>query len=83
MLAAGKGSARELRDLVEMIMPRHQEHSSRSGNLDKLLAENGFDSAQHERIRSDLRAGLIGLAKNRLITSTLIEDALPEDLSPR
>ena len=34
--------------------------------LDDLLDENGFDRAQHEQIRADLRAGRIGLAQNRL-----------------
>jgi hypothetical protein len=79
-LAAGKSLTGSLRDLVEIILPKDQEFSGRAGDLEILLAENGFDTAQHERIRSDLRSGLIGLAKNRLITSTAIEDALPEDL---
>jgi len=42
--------------------------------LDELLAENGFDRAQHEQIRADLRSGRIGLAMNRLPPSTRIED---------
>ena len=46
--------------------------------LPQLLAENGFDSAQHEQIRADLRTGRLGLALNRLPADTRIEDA-PRD----
>ena len=49
-----------------------------AGRLDALLAENGFDRAQHEQIRTDLRNGRIGLAMNRLPPSTRIED-VPAD----
>ena len=49
-----------------------------AGRLDELLAENGFDRAQHEQIRADLRNGRIGLAMNRLPPSTRIED-VPAD----
>jgi hypothetical protein len=45
-----------------------------AGRLDALLTENGFDRAQHEQIRADLRNGRIGLAMNRLPPSTRIED---------
>ena len=39
-----------------------------------MLAANGFDRAQHEQIRGDLRSGRIGLAQNRLPTRSLIEE---------
>jgi len=39
-----------------------------------LLKENGFDPIQHERIQSDLRAGHVGLAQNRLPVSSRISD---------
>jgi UTP--glucose-1-phosphate uridylyltransferase len=42
--------------------------------LDALLAANGFDRAQHEQIRADLRSGRIGLAMNRLPPTATIED---------
>ena len=35
-------------------------------SLAALLDSNGFDRAQHEQIRADLRSGRIGLAQNRL-----------------
>jgi hypothetical protein len=51
-----------------------------TGRLEALLCENGFDAEQHERIRSDLRRGLIGLAQNRLPASSLIEDVRDDDV---
>jgi hypothetical protein len=51
-----------------------------AGQLDALLAENGFDRAQHDQIRADLRNGRIGLARNRLPPSTRIEDVPPDAL---
>ena len=71
---------RELGKLVSNILPGSAEADQNGGELKALLTENGFDALQHERIQADLRSGLIGLAKNRLVTSTTIEDALPGDL---
>lgn len=48
--------------------------------LKRLLEDNGFDPELHEQIRSDLRAGRIGLAQNRLPASTTIEDVRDEDV---
>ena len=45
-----------------------------------LLAQNGFDPIQHERIQAELRAGHIGLAQNRIPASIQIDDVAPEDL---
>ena len=42
--------------------------------LEEMLAENGFDRAQHEQIRNELRTGRIGLAMNRLPARSTIED---------
>jgi UDP-N-acetylglucosamine pyrophosphorylase len=44
------------------------------------LAENGFDPRQHEAIRADLKLGRIGLAQNRLASSTRITDVREEDV---
>ncbi len=49
-------------------------------SLDRLLADNGFDPELHERIRTDLREGRIGLAHNRLPVSTVVEDVRPFDV---
>jgi hypothetical protein len=45
-----------------------------------MLAENGFDAAQHEQIRTDLRNGRIGLAMNRLPATTRLEDVARTEL---
>ena len=47
----------------------------RQRSLRTLLDSYGFDRAQHEQIRQDLRSGRIGLAQNRLPSTSLIEDA--------
>lgn len=52
-----------------------------AAQLRQLLAANGFDPAQHEQIRADLRSGRIGLPLNRLPAATRIEDVAPADLA--
>lgn len=68
----------ELRGMVQTLfdtlLPRGRSERSEGGTLGDLLATNGFDPAQHEQIRSDLKEGRIGLAQNRLRADTLIED---------
>ena len=64
--------------LLDRLLPASPTAARTSHNLDALLAANGFDRAQHEQIRADLRAGRIGLAMNRLAPSTKIED-VPAD----
>ncbi|WP_165228856.1 UTP--glucose-1-phosphate uridylyltransferase [Aquisphaera insulae] len=44
--------------------------------------DNGFDAVQHERLRSDLQRGRIGLARNRLPVDLEIEDVDDADLVP-
>ncbi|HEU5080276.1 MAG TPA: UTP--glucose-1-phosphate uridylyltransferase [Opitutaceae bacterium] len=51
-------------------------------SLRELLAANGFDSVQHERIRDDLRAGRIGLAQNRLPANAEVADVANGDVMP-
>ena len=41
----------------------------------------GFDRIQHERIRTDLRSGRIGLAQNRLPANTDLRDVQPDDVA--
>jgi hypothetical protein len=76
----------ELRGMVQTLfdalLPRGKAESSGQRNLADLLDAYGFDRTQHEQIRSDLRAGRIGLAQNRLPPNALIEDARPEDVTP-
>ncbi len=67
--------------LFDRMLPSAPASATRSGNITELLAANGFDREQHERIRADLRRGLIGLAQNRLPASTVIEDVRPGDVT--
>ena len=67
--------------LFDAMLPRARHEGADGKSLAQLLAELGFDRAQHEQIRRDLREGRIGLAQNRLPPSAVIEDVRPEDVS--
>jgi hypothetical protein len=68
--------------LFERMLPSAPvSRGGQAGNLSELLAAHGFERTQHERIRDDLRRGLIGLAQNRLPASTVIEDVRPGDVT--
>jgi len=74
-----------LSGLVESLFDRMlpsapAEGNSFSGGLLDILAAHGFDRDHHERIRDDLRRGLIGLAQNRLPVATAVEDVRPADV---
>ena len=67
--------------LIEHLLPRNDDgHTPGTTDLDTLLEQFGFDAVQHEKIRSDLRAGRIGLAQNALPPSTRIEDVQSGDI---
>ncbi|MDX2150546.1 MAG: UTP--glucose-1-phosphate uridylyltransferase [Bryobacteraceae bacterium] len=66
--------------LFERLLPRAAEDGPAGNSLPRLLAELGFDTQQHEKIRADLKAGRIGLAQNRLPASTTLEDAPRPDI---
>jgi hypothetical protein len=66
--------------LFDRLFPRAGAEESGTDRLETLLQENGFDREQHERIRADLKRGLIGLAQNRLSASAVIEDVRPDDV---
>ncbi len=74
----------ELRDtmqvLFDRLLPRLEKKESKAQTLSELLEQNGFDRAQHEQIRADLKDGRIGLAQNRLPQSTTIEDVQDGDV---
>ncbi len=63
---------------LDRFLPHDRGGNGKSETLDSLLAQNGFDPLQHERIQAQLRAGYIGLAQNRLPVSSQIEDVSPE-----
>jgi len=75
----------ELRGMVQTLfdalLPRSQAEDGAGKSLAALLAEYGFDRAQHEQIRADLKDGRIGLTQNRLPASTVIEEVQPTDLT--
>jgi hypothetical protein len=73
--------ARGIDTLVERMLPRRAAAAFGGSELQRLLEANGFDRAQHERIRGDLQRGRIGLAQNRLPTATAIEDVRPGDVT--
>ena len=66
--------------LFDRLFPAARNTSDQAQSLRTLLSENGFDPQQHEQIRTDLRAGLIGLAQNRLPSSSKITDVRAEDV---
>ncbi len=68
--------------LFDAILPRSRSEAADGKSLAQLLAELGFDRAQHEQIRSDLKEGRIGLAQNRLPPSAVVEDVRAEEVIP-
>lgn len=66
--------------LFDVLLPRQPTHDGQAGSLTELLRTFGFDRAQHEQIRSDLREARIGLGENRLRPDVLIEDVASTDV---
>ncbi|ADE54833.1 UTP--glucose-1-phosphate uridylyltransferase- like protein [Coraliomargarita akajimensis DSM 45221] len=62
------------------LFPQVETTQGVEDDLGCLLAENGFDVEQHERIREQLTKGAIGMAMNRLPASTRVEDVQPGDV---
>jgi len=68
-------------DLLDHLLPQSQDEAGAAPrNLRAMLDDLGFDSAHHEKIRGELRAGRIGLSQNRLPVSSRIEDVRPDEL---
>ena len=67
--------------LFDRMLPSAPAAARAGGDVTALLATNGFDREGHERVRADLRRGLIGLAQNRLPASSVIEDVRPGDVA--
>ncbi len=67
-------------NLFDRLLPRTRRETATDERLDVLLRANGFDPEQHERIRADLKRGLIGLAQNRLPAAAIIEDVNADDV---
>jgi hypothetical protein len=75
---AAAGAPERTRGFLNRLLPQAHDGTGRANSLQSLLAQYGFDPIQHERIQTELRAGQIGLAQNRLPTSVTIEDVSPE-----
>ncbi len=74
------GAEERVRGFLDRILPLASESEDQGDTLEALLAQNGFDPIQHERIQTELRAGQIGLAQNRVPASVVIEDVSPESV---
>ncbi|MDD4645284.1 MAG: hypothetical protein PHY99_04770, partial [Bacteroidales bacterium] len=68
-------------NLFDRMIPQSQDTSVKQKPLNQLLEELGFDKAQHDQIRQDLKSGRIGLAKNRIPVSTTIEDVSKSEIA--
>jgi hypothetical protein len=66
------------RGLLDRLLPRNGNGDEGTETLETLLEQNGFDPIQHERIQSELHAGHIGLAQNRISSAVQIEDVAPD-----
>jgi hypothetical protein len=82
--AAASRNKPELRgvvqDIFDRLLPQLKQDASGGRSLEALLKENGFDRAEHEQIRSDLKDGRVGLAQNRLPSNARIEDTQEGDV---
>ena len=73
--------AAALSDMFARLVPQEPDGCQREQKLRRLLRQNGFDPLQHERIRSDLQAGRIGLTQNRIPANVSIEDVEESDVA--
>lgn len=71
------GAEERARGFLDRILPAANGNVDQEETLESLLANNGFDPIQHERIQTELRAGQIGLAQNRVPSSVVIDDVSP------
>ena len=69
-----------LNSLFDCLLPDEQLKPKNGHELEQHLDSNGFDPIQHEQIRTELKIGRIGLAQNRLPSSTSIEDIASTEL---
>ncbi|HEV2134680.1 MAG TPA: UTP--glucose-1-phosphate uridylyltransferase [Terracidiphilus sp.] len=74
------GSQERTWGFLERLLPHTGGEGEQGETLSALLAQNGFDPIQHERIQTELRTAQIGLAQNRIPASAIIEDVSPESV---
>jgi UDP-N-acetylglucosamine pyrophosphorylase len=68
-------------NLFDQMIPQNHEDSSQQKPLNVLLEELGFDSEQHDQIKKDLKLGRIGLVKNRMPISTIVDDVEKSEIA--
>jgi hypothetical protein len=69
--------------LFDRLLPQLAQDATNlkgASHLNDMLGQLGFDRAQHELIRGDLKSGRIGLSQNRLAANTTIEDVRANDV---
>lgn len=66
--------------LLNRILPGMTEETGAATSLSELLQQNGFSKNVHEQIREDLKSGRLGLAQNRLPSTSKIEDVSAQDI---
>jgi hypothetical protein len=69
-----------MQTLFDRLLPRLKTDDTSDESLPALLERYGFDRAQHEQVRADLKSGRIGLAQNRLPVNTQIQDVTEGDV---
>ena len=74
------GALARTQNFLDRLLPQDDNSAGHGDTLEALLGKHGFDPSQHQRIQTELRAGRIGLAQNRLPFSSRIEDVPAEKL---
>jgi hypothetical protein len=70
-----------VQDLFDRLLPStHHVGAEQTKTLGELLQDYGFDSLEHERTKTGLQNGNLGLAQNRLPSAAKIEDIQPGDV---
>src|SRR5262249_20084783 len=72
------GAQERTRGFLDRLLPNAHRNGDGAESLDTILPKYGFDPIHHDRIQTELRAGQIGLAQNRIPASVVIEDVLPD-----
>lgn len=76
----GKRYKQLVSGLYERMIPQVEKESEDEKSLSELMESYGFDQESHQQIKSDFKSGRIGLAQNRLPTSSIIKDVKPEEV---
>jgi len=70
-----------VQELFDALLPRSENSDRNQSSLEQLLDENGFDPVAHQQLRTALKSGDLGLARNRLPASARIEDVSSSHVS--